>query len=158
MCLWPEDSKYVPMVQAMIERVGTLPPGFRLPAQVHEYGLERQEYQYQGRTIRQLEGIDISEGSKSALALGLSNAIMAKTVEGCNLDRLGTDPAPEAVGRWMELYLLGKRRPDYRVSGVPENILEAWTVTDAVMVRMSLEEQRGWVEQQLRAVRAEHCA
>ncbi|MEU5386809.1 ABC transporter permease [Kitasatospora cineracea] len=40
-CVWPENQKYLPELQAMSERAGTLPAGrFRVPAQFLEEGLD----------------------------------------------------------------------------------------------------------------------
>lgn len=156
-CLWPEDVVYVPMIMAMLERVAALPSSLVVPERVDQYGLRRTYFTFNGENVEQLEGLDISEGNKSALALGLSDFIIAETLKGCSFVEPAVEPAPEAVRRWVELYLTDSRTPDYRVSGVPDYITEAWDDADQVYVSRNASQQNEWVNSEIDAFREAHC-
>jgi hypothetical protein len=155
-CLWPEHAKYLPMVQEISARAGRLPPPIQLPAHVNEYGLVQTTYSFGGRTFTRKEGIDISEGNRWAFASGLSEAIVAETFNDCERQAFA-DRRPESVRRWMELTLAGGSTPDYRVSGVPQEILESWDRAKEIFDGRSPTEQASWAAETTRAVRAEHC-
>jgi len=160
MCLWPENVKYIPMIHSVDARVSTLPASFQLPLRLYEYGLKRRQISYAGETVTQLEGdFDISEGSKWGLALGVSDAIISETLKSCDWDaiRRADDFTPEAVRRWVEFYLTESSTPDYRTSGVPQGIEEAWSAASKVFTELPPQKQREWVQEQLNRLKASHC-
>jgi hypothetical protein len=159
MCLWPEDEKYVAMVRALDVRVTELPEGFRLPPRLNQYGLERSSFPFGGEVVTQLEGdFDISEGHRSALALGLSNEILEETLRPCDLAAIdrAEDPAPEVLRRWVELFLNAGDPLGYRAAGVPDDIAAAWK-TAADVARLPGPEQRAWADRELSRMHTTYC-
>lgn len=161
MCLWPENAKYASMVRALNVRVATLPAQFRLPPRLQEYGLERIQVTRYGETFTQLEGdFDISEGRKGALALGVSDAVIATTLRACNWEaiRQAEELAPEALRRWVELYLIESNIPEYGTSGVSTDIQESWSIAARVFTGMTDSQQRQWVHKELKRLETQYCA
>lgn len=156
-CLWPEDEKYRPMVQSLQTQLVMLPDGFELPSRLVQYGILRSVYRYEGQLLTQLEGIDISEGNKWALARGVASSIVEETISGCNLDGIIEDQSPDAVERWLEFHLMNSSDPDYTTVGVPDDIQAAWSTAERVYTTFSERQQRAWVSNEIVAMRARHC-
>ncbi|MER5645887.1 hypothetical protein [Streptosporangium sp. NPDC002524] len=160
MCLWPEDSRHVPVVEALDGRLSTLPAFWRLPERLHEYGLKRQRVSRGGEVFSQLEGdFRIPAGSKWGLALDLSNAVIAQTLKSCDWDsiRKAEDFGPETLRKWLEFYLAESSTPEYRTSDVSQGMQEAWSVASAAFTEMSPRRQLEWTRQQLDRVKATYC-
>ena len=157
-CLWPEAVKYVTVVRAVDGKVATLPAGFRTPSRLNQYGLKREEYTHKGRTFTQLEGFDISEGRRSALASAVSSSIIEATLRGCDLDAIwqAEDSAPEALGRWLQYHLDGSKNPE-SADGAPQGFQEAWSTAFLVSTQLTQQEQREWAQEQLSHIQTTYC-
>lgn len=160
-CLWPEDAKYASLVGSLDGRVATLPKEFQLPSRLIQYGLERTRIDYNGQTFIQLEGdFDISEGQKGALALGLSDAIIATTLQSCDWEAIwqAEDLAPEALRRWVELYLIESSTPSYGTFGESSEIQEAWSIAGDIYTELPESQQRDWVHEELESLAENYCS
>ncbi|MFE9048381.1 hypothetical protein [Streptomyces rubiginosohelvolus] len=159
-CLWPEHEKYVPMVRAVNEKVASLPDGFKIPDRLSEYGTKQVVYATKNGQVVQREGdIDISEGSRWALSLGVADAVTKETFQGCDWAavRKNEDFTTDVLNRWIETFLAGGGRPDYRVgAGAPPKLLEAFDEAAAI-AETSTEEQLVWVEEKLQHVNEKYC-
>jgi hypothetical protein len=88
----------------------------------------------------------------------MSNVIISETLDRCDWDAIfrAEDRGPEALRRWVELYLNGGRSPGYRTSGLPDDIAEAWDVAANVSA-MPPPRQRDWVREEIARVNAGYC-
>jgi hypothetical protein len=160
-CLWPEDVKYVPLVHDIDRRLSALPSHWRLPERLHQYGLKQQQIDDGGTTSTQLVGdFQISDGNKWGLALGVSNAVISRTLESCDWDavRQAGDFSPEALRKWVEFYLADSGTPAYRTSDVSPGMRKAWSQAFEAFTGMSPDQQSAWTRQELDRVQAKYCA
>ena len=75
----------------------------------------------------------IPEGSRWGLAIGLSQAVVSRTLESCDWDaiRKSGDQGPETLRKWLEFHLAGSNDPEYRTSGVSPAMQDAWSAASA---------------------------
>jgi hypothetical protein len=160
MCLWPENEKYVPIVRSIDATVATLPAEFRLPGTLYEYGLRRDHFDDAGTTYTELAGdFDISEGSRWGLATGVSNAILDATLGSCDWDAIlaAKELGPEALKKWVEFHLMRSATPEYRTSGVSEDMRDAWATAARTFIELPAEGQSAWAREELGRIQARYC-
>lgn len=156
-CLWPEDAKYVSMVRGLERRASALPAFWRLPGQLHEYGLVRQQ---EGSVSQPAGDFTFPDGSRWGLATGMSHAIIKRTLESCDWDaiRKAEDFGPEALRKWLEFYLAGSSAPEYRTSPLSEDMLQAWSAAARTFDTLPVRAQHDWTRKQLDRVKGDYCA
>lgn len=160
MCLWPENSAYVPLVHSVDARVTALRGQWRIPARLYEYGLKQRSVDYDGRSLTQLEGdFQISEGNRWSLALGVSEVIVRETLDSCDWNAItaARDFTAEALRRWVELHLANGSTPEYRTSEVSQEMRLAWSSASTAFRELTPRQQSAWVQERLDHLEAEYC-
>ncbi|MEU8400747.1 hypothetical protein AB0C28_36640 [Nonomuraea sp. NPDC048892] len=160
-CLWPEDRKYLPLVRALDQRAATLPTDWRLPAHLDQYGLKRIERNDNGERAVELDGaFKFPDGSKWGLALGMSHAILNRTLGPCDWKAIwkAEDFTPETLRKWLEFYLAESNRPAYRTTQLSEDMGKAWSSASQAFGELPADQQFDWARRQLDRVKDSYCA
>ena len=160
-CLWPENAKYVPMVNALDDRVRELPVKLTLPKRVVDYSLSGKIVQNSDGSITIRDGkfdpeFKISGGSKWALARGVARAIVDTMLKDCDADA-PDDPARSAdqFEAWLEWRLAGDGKPDY-ITTAPKDLQDAWAAGSNV-VSSSEAVQAAWAKRVITETLSKHC-
>ncbi|ASW53169.1 hypothetical protein [Plantactinospora sp. KBS50] len=170
LCIWPEDQKYLPTLRAIGGRVDALPPAFRLPDRMNEYGIEQNWHRADGphgpTLVEDSLGpptFYILAGSIWSLAGDLATGIMETTFHFTDLEsctwkaRTDTDRTRlNVLGAWLESYLAGGGRRDYHTNAPPE-MQAAWAVGREMAAKPSLDEQFGWADGEVRDLSGRYC-
>lgn len=149
-CLWPEHAKYVPMVEAVDQRVADLPIQLALPEKIVDYALSGSTQWVGPDMAIALEGtfppeFDISEGSQWALARGVASAITSEVFAECESDASrDLDSQRNQLFAWLEWRLAGGGAPDYQTNA-PAQLEAAWSTGHRSAAELSEQEQVAWV-------------
>jgi len=149
-CLWPEDSVYLPTAQKMADRMRNLASyGFVVPARFDERGLERAGSG--GFDFYILEGSmwDASESMASEIQFG-------SRPHDCPLTTTVTSDQAVAIGEqgmWLAMTIFGGARPSDMHGGPPGVDLDAV----ARVVQEPSAVQRQWLNSRMVLVRQAYC-
>jgi len=166
LCLWPEHDKYRPPLQAMADRVATLPAQFTPPAVVNEEGLDPsfgQRYLHPERIpASEPYSFTVIEGSPWSIAGDLANTVLDATLDfrgssGCQWD--GLTPANRSqvssLYAWLEGYIVGAVNPDYHTDAPPD-MQQAWA-TGRALLSDTRQRQFAWAQESLKQLRGQYC-
>ncbi|MGW0786870.1 hypothetical protein ACWD04_01125 [Streptomyces sp. NPDC002911] len=157
-CLWPEEEKYKPMAQGVLERAEDLPPVLATPEAVYSLGLVYTMDRRWGGDF------DLDSGSVWAMADGVTMAISTKTFAACRdkdfkgyaAQQKADDQSVLALERWLEKRLAGGGEPEYKESGMTASMARA-VETGKKMADRSEAEQNEWATTTVRHVLEKYC-
>jgi hypothetical protein len=169
LCVWPEHRKYLAMLRGFESRIAALPAEFVVPHTVDEYGLVPTGVSGPGDHEVVVDTADptptfvLTEGSAWSAANDLSNAIAETTFHfqaptTCHWDtRTDADQSRlNAVGAWLQSYLVGGGTPDYRTDA-PTSMQQAWAAGRAVAADDTLTQQFAWAGKEVTDLRGRYC-
>jgi hypothetical protein len=150
-CLWPEERKYLPQVEAMAKRVAELPPNIKSPAAFYEEGLR-------GKVAEDTD-FSIFEGSMWEVAASMSISI----------SRTSTPPFCHAVdskaenkrimayfelNSWLAARITGAGQPA-NIHGGPPGVDQKEI---AKIIKWSESDQQSWAQKRLDVIEDTRCA
>ncbi|MEV6926808.1 hypothetical protein AB0M46_20195 [Dactylosporangium sp. NPDC051485] len=151
-CLWPEDRKYLPEIEAMLARIRTLPPGmFVVPSTFFERGLREER--------RGDDDFEVIEGSLWSISPNFVGSIVNATITTfCPAaDAAAEDRRTHAyfeLDTWLEARINGAQRPA-DVHGGPPGVDVAAV---GRLIDTPEQQQIEWVRQRLTTIRETPCA
>lgn len=163
LCVWPEQEKYLSLLEDVSARVDGLPEVFVVPPRMNEYGIERTETideQGVGYPVPgSLPYFYIIQGSPWSYAGIIADEILGATFDECTWpDELSqTDSTQlDAVDGWIEAYLAGGGSPDYK-SNMPARMQEARADGRQIANELILTDQLRWAESTAKELRDRYC-
>ncbi|GGJ93475.1 hypothetical protein GCM10010123_24170 [Pilimelia anulata] len=160
-CLWPEHEKYLPMVQAISNRIDRLPEGFALPTRLQEKGVGPADSSDDQSRYPDAHGeFLIIEGSRWSVASSVSTAIVKETFANCDWGAIQSarDIRPDAIASWTEWFIAGGGGRDYRTSGEMDDLHRAWQLAADISRDLPPDGQAAWVRRELVDLKARYCA
>lgn len=128
-CLWPEHEKYREMVAGIIDRAERLPPEFAVPNQLDEYGISFRASVDAGSGVIDVSAdhlpyFVLAEGSIWSVSGQLAVETVKDSLTYCDGEAATKgerlDEKAIELQDWLEAYLAGGGRPDYRTNASAE--------------------------------------
>ncbi|WP_409074657.1 hypothetical protein [Micromonospora chalcea] len=167
LCVWPEHEKYLPSLTSVGERVEVLPGVFAVPPQMNEFGIDPVKIIRKNGTVGVIESPNMApsfrviEGSRWSYSGEIAKAILVHTYRKfgrCRWDAISSTDQERslALDAWMETYLAGGGRPDYRTNA-PAEVKDSWEVGRRIANEELVEFQFRWAEEAVVELGTRYC-
>ncbi|MGN9766029.1 hypothetical protein ACTMS2_12770 [Micromonospora sp. SD12] len=167
-CVWPEQRKYLPELREVSERVRALPAAFQWPVELNAVGLKQQRQLGSNGEVRVVDDLEaptfeIIQGSIWSYSGSIASAIQVRTFQFADADACAWNrltPSDErrllVLDAWLEGYLAGSSRPDYRTDA-PAEIQQAWEEGWSIASEKGKSDQFSWAEREVVDLRGRYC-